>query len=194
MVVRRDRLFGNKGERFFTGFRRAKDIDLNEIIKSNHTFLPRDEVEHNPAYKQIIPYVLFLTPEKKIFLYRRLKNSSEERLHEKYSIGIGGHINPADGNACDALVAGMKRELEEEVEHDGMTHKLCGFLNLEQTSVDKVHFGAVFVVKGRNIKVRESKTMEGRLVSIDEAAKVYEKMEDWSKVIYDALIRGEIDA
>jgi len=193
MVVRREKLFGSNGERFFVGFRNIKTANLLDIIKENYLFMPRSDVEQNPEYKQIIPYILFITPNRKIFLYKRLAGS-EARLQERYSIGIGGHINPIDSNACNILVAGMKRELNEEVEHDAESYKLCGFLNLEQTSVDRVHFGAVFVVKGKSVKVKEKENIEGELVDIGEARKFYNLMEDWSKVVYDALIRGEIDA
>ena len=193
MVVRREHLFGSDGERNFSGFKSVKEFNPLNIIKTSYLFLPRDDAEHNSAYKQIIPYAVFLTNEGKIFLYRRLKNSGEERLHEKYSIGIGGHINPVD-KVGDILIAGMQRELKEEVFCNVREQKLCGFINLEQTSVDSVHFGAVFLVKGNSIEVREREKIEGRLVDIEEAGKYYDKMEDWSKVVYDAIVRGDMSA
>ena len=193
MVVRREHLFGENNEKHFSGFKSINEFNPLHAIKTSHLFLPRNDVENNPAYKQIIPYVVFLTRDKKIFLYRRLKNSDEARLHEKYSIGIGGHINPVDSSS-NALLAGMKRELEEEVACDIEEQKLCGFINLDHTSVDSVHFGAVFIVKGNSIEVKERDKIEGKLMDIEKAGRYYDKMEDWSKVVYDALVRGDMDA
>ena len=42
--------------------------------------------------RQIIPYVI-LRRGRHYFLLRRLKKQTETRLHEKLSLGVGGHIN-----------------------------------------------------------------------------------------------------
>ncbi|GAG48826.1 unnamed protein product, partial [marine sediment metagenome] len=55
-------------------------------------FMPRSQVEKNPAYKQLIPYVL-MSYEGKYLSYVRGKRAGEARLVGNRSIGIGGHIN-----------------------------------------------------------------------------------------------------
>ena len=64
--------------------------ELFEIIKAEHEFMPRDEAEQRPDYKQIIPYVILRRGDE-VFVTRRLSKGGEARLHGKISIGIGGH-------------------------------------------------------------------------------------------------------
>src|SRR5450432_1186674 len=59
------------------------------------SFRPRSEVETDPSWLQLIPYVV-LQHHGRIFHYTRGKSGGEQRLHAKRSIGIGGHINPVD--------------------------------------------------------------------------------------------------
>ena len=74
--------------------------------------------ESDSNYKQVIPYVLF-TYKKSIFSYRRGKHGGEKRLHEKYSIGVGGHIAVEDRTLFSEDNIGygdaMWREVAEEI-------------------------------------------------------------------------------
>jgi predicted NUDIX family phosphoesterase len=60
----------------------------------------REALETNPAYRQLLPYVIVRqigSDAKTRFLtYRRTKLIGEERLADKVSIGFGGHIDAAD--------------------------------------------------------------------------------------------------
>src|SRR4030095_16162199 len=58
-------------------------------------FVERAVAERTPSWKQIIPYTLVQCGER-VLLTRRTKGGGEARLHDKHSIGIGGHINPVD--------------------------------------------------------------------------------------------------
>lgn len=71
-------------------------------------------VETDPRFKQIIPYLIYVR-DGKILTYLKTKQSSESRLHGKWSIGIGGHINPADGKGIRAVFTAAKRESKEEI-------------------------------------------------------------------------------
>ncbi|HEV1996767.1 MAG TPA: hypothetical protein VGR61_01365, partial [Candidatus Dormibacteraeota bacterium] len=73
------------------------DADLDrylEIISAKFEFKRRGDVEEDPGFQQIIPYVVFRHGDR-YFLTKRLKESSEKRLRHLYSLGIGGHINRA---------------------------------------------------------------------------------------------------
>ncbi len=108
------------------------------------------DVENDSSYKQIIPYIVLQTMDSdKTAVYQR--QGSEERLHDLWSLGIGGHINPVDMDTSkDAfkqiLIAGMERELDEELEqmpeHD--QPEFLGVISEDITDVGKVHLGAVF--------------------------------------------------
>ncbi len=65
---------------------------LEKIILDNHTFRAREEAETNTKFKQVIPYVMVRHGDHYL-LTQRTSKQQETRLHGKFSIGIGGHIN-----------------------------------------------------------------------------------------------------
>jgi len=72
-------------------------------------------VETDRRHKQVIPYFVFVNPEGKILTYKKNKTSSEKRLHNFYSIGIGGHVNKCDGKGMRAVRQAAIRECQEEI-------------------------------------------------------------------------------
>lgn len=159
------------------------------IIRDRHFFKPRAEVENDPSFQQIIPYVVFRHGDR-YFLTHRLRASSEKRLRKQYSLGVGGHINPGDLAGGDPILDGLKREWEEEVVYDGKFEaRLLGLLNEDSSPVSKVHLGVVFLVDGDspNIRIRETDKLEGELLTLDEMRMYYLSMESWSQIVYDKL-------
>lgn len=67
---------------------------LATVLESS-TFLQRTAAENDPNYRQIIPYAL-LRHGAFVFRYRRTVAGQDPRLHNKYSLGVGGHINRRD--------------------------------------------------------------------------------------------------
>ena len=93
LVIKRS-LFDELGS--FQGLSFEAEKYLAVILsRGNNFFLPRAQAETDPAYKQIIPYVL-VTFENSVLHYVRGKKAGEQRLVAKGSIGIGGHMNEAD--------------------------------------------------------------------------------------------------
>ncbi|THB81257.1 MAG: phosphoesterase [Desulfobacteraceae bacterium] len=114
-------------------------------------FMDRGRVEADPSLKQIIPYIMFQTPDGLTAVYKRA--GSETRLHDLWSLGIGGHINPEDHNGPQddfksILMAGMERELSEEVlkRPDDCAMTFLGMISEDMTDVGQVHMGAVFKI------------------------------------------------
>lgn len=162
-------------------------------ISEHHGFKPRGEVEEDPAFQQIIPYIVFRHGER-YFLTRRLKQSTEKRLRHLYSLGIGGHINRVDvgdGNGHDPVIEGLRREFTEEVTYEGeWEHRLIGLINDDSNDVSRVHLGLVFEVTGQSpdITIRETGKLEGELLALEEMKIYYLDMESWSQLIYDHLL------
>ena len=159
------------------------------VIRDRYVFKPRAEVEDDPGFQQIIPYVVFRHGDR-YFLTHRLRASAERRLRKQYSLGIGGHINPGDLESGDPIADGLKREWEEEVAYDGhFETELLGLLNDESAPVSKVHLGVVFLVDGDtpNIAIRETKKLGGELLTLHEMRRLYLQMESWSQIVYDRL-------
>lgn len=120
---------------------------LNGMISSVHfDFFRRRDIENNPEYKQLIPYVIVFDAEQRILTYRR--QGTEKRLHSQYSVGVGGHINEYDHRRSDILVdtlmRGMLRECLEELHVDCNNFLFRGIINEEKTEVGHSHLGLVF--------------------------------------------------
>ena len=163
------------------------------VIREHHFFMPRSEVEDDPGYQQIIPYVVF-RHDGRYFLTHRLRASSEKRLRQQYSLGVGGHINPGDLQGGDPIQDGLKREWEEEVVYSGkFDARLLGLLNDDSSPVSKVHLGVVFLVEGDspNIAIRETDKLAGQLLTLEEMKIHYLQMESWSQMVYDRLAAGK---
>ena len=119
LVIRRN-LFEQLGS--FQGLSFEPEKYLNLLLsRGNNFFFPRAQAENDPAYKQIIPYVL-LAFHDRVLHYVRGKKAGEQRLVAKGSIGIGGHMNESDESlfAWDeqAYRAGVEREVNEEIKID----------------------------------------------------------------------------
>lgn len=161
--------------------------ELFEIIKAEHEFMPRDEAEQRPDYKQIIPYVILRRGDE-VFVTRRLNKGGEARLHGKISIGIGGHINPVDEQG-DLLMRGLWREIHEEVELDKHGElSPCGFINDDSNAVGSVHLAACFTlpVEGE-VSVKETEKLEGLWMTKAELKDNYDSMETWTQIALEVL-------
>lgn len=158
-------------------------------VRIHGFFALRRDVEEDRSLKQIIPYMI-VRHERRLFLFQRSGSGEEARLHGKYSIGVGGHINKTDvAGAADVVGAGLKRELEEELAvGGGWQARLVGVLNDDSNSVGQVHFGLVHVVEVEtpDIAVRESDVLSGRLADPAEVRALRDRMETWSQLILDA--------
>jgi len=158
------------------------------IINTNKEFLPRDAMETNPAYKQIIPYLVFQHQDT-FFLMQRQSKASETRLQNKFTLGIGGHIREKDLQTGASIFDWAKREFHEEINYAGSLHiKPLGILNDDSNEVGKVHIGFVLLLQGDsdNISIK-SELKNGQLISLN-ACKTYEpSMETWSQIVFKFL-------
>jgi predicted NUDIX family phosphoesterase len=170
------------------GFHPGEAETFVDRIRRHGEFRPRASVEEDPSLKQIIPY-LILRHRERIFLFQRSAHGSEPRLHGRFSIGVGGHVTEGDIDGGDLLMAGLRRELDEElIVAGGWTARPVGVLNDDQTPVGSVHFGVVYVVEIERpeIRVREEDRLTGRLAGAPEVRTVRGSMETWSQLILDA--------
>ena len=187
LCVRRDDIFPDGAWHGFVG----EELDRAQaVIRTESFFMPRSEVEEDASYQQIIPYVVFRHRDRYL-LTRRLKASSEKRLRQLCSLGVGGHINPGDLEQGDPVQDGLKREFQEEcVYSGGYTSRLLGLLNDESSPVSKVHLGVVFLLDGDSdrISIREVEKLSGELLTLAEMRIYYLEMESWSQMVYDRLL------
>ena len=155
-------------------------------------FLTRTVAEHLFSCKQVIPYVL-IRHEDRYLLMRRTKRQTESRLHEKYSLGIGGHINKGDLSPApdQVILAAMRRELAEEIQVEGEEScELIGAINDDSTEVARVHLGLVFLLRTSSARytIVEQDLHTAAWRSVSELAEYYEQMETWAQIVYDCVV------
>lgn len=185
LVVPREKLFTGA---MLTGFEPMTSFTpWQKLIEEHRSFLPRYQMEEDPSYKQIIPYLVFCH-EGKYFLMQRNSTASEKRLQSKRSLGIGGHIRKEDLQEKD-IIGWAKREFAEEIDYKGSIDiKPLGIINDESNDVGKVHIGFAFLLEGdsSDIAIR-SELKSGELLTIDECMTHYDSMETWSQLVFDHL-------
>ncbi len=163
-------------------------------VRAASEYRPRRLVEEDASMQQIIPYCIVHHPSDDTYLLtRRLRRSSERRLHHLYSLGVGGHVNPGDGAGGDPVVGGLLREWREEVVcASPATARLVAMLNDDSTPVSRVHLGLVFLVEpsGAVTSVREVHKLEGESLPLAAMRRHYLSMESWSQLVYDDLVGG----
>jgi predicted NUDIX family phosphoesterase len=155
------------------------------IVAREGRFEDRATAEAERGWKQVIPY-LVLRNGPAYFLMRRTRAGADPRLHDRWSIGIGGHLNLGDGD----LAGGLRREWREEIEADfEPAFELVGLLNDDSTEVGGVHVGAVYVAEaaGRPVAIRETDKLVGSFAEPDAIAAVRLDLETWSALVFDHL-------
>ena len=182
----------------FQGFTGEVDHYLSELFSPAHiSYQPRHEVERDPSFKQLIPYVIFRhrAPDgrQSVFQYTRGSGQGEGRLHRKRSVGIGGHISAVDVGADGSgnpYEEGMRRELDEEVSIDSPYSSRCaGLINDDVSEVGRVHLGVVHVfdVERPAVHPRETEIIECGFRPVEEILADMEGFETWSQICMKAL-------
>lgn len=186
LVVQRDLFFGQ--ESAWHGLRAVDFAPFLECIAKEQQFLPRSVMETDPNFKQIIPYLVFAFGDK-LFVMQRGSQSTESRLHNKYTLGIGGHIRQEDMQDSQNIIDWAQREFHEEVNFTGnLTVEPVGIINDDSNPVGQVHVGFVFLLRGDNANISiKSELKHGELMTFEECKQVYSNLEGWSQMVFDHL-------
>ena len=181
----------------FQGFSADIGRYLPELLDPAHvSYRPRPEMEKDPSFKQLIPYVIFRhqRPDGTItlFCYTRGKGQGESRLHAKRSIGVGGHISSVDSlvDATSPYVEGLRRELAEEVDVQTDYEDRCaGLINDDRTEVGTVHLGVVHCYRVAKPAVfpREADLVDAGFRPLAELWAGFDRLESWSQICLEAL-------
>lgn len=196
IVAPRKHIFNNE-DLTFQGTLQNKKI-VNKIIKNisnTYEVMRRGDAEENEKFKQPIPYAVIKRGDE-VFVYERLKGAGEVRLHNKLSIGVGGHMNeiPGEKDFNKILNENLLREIEEELIIDNKKFKVTpiGLINDDENEVGRVHIGilvAIEVPEGADVQVRETEELQGQFLQIEKLKlrRFYERLENWSKIAIDIL-------
>ena len=181
-----DELGGGAG---WLGIRPAGEAELADLVRRRGEFRPRVEMEADPSWKQVIPYPI-LRAGPRWFLMRRTRAGGDVRLHDRYSIGVGGHVNPVDRGLDGDLTRALEREWTEELDVDFVpSFRFVGLLNDDTTAVGQVHLGLVYEgdAGGRPVAIRETDKLTGGFVETREVAAVVERLETWSRLAFEFI-------
>jgi len=190
------------------GLIRGNSAVLERIVQ-NGKFHIRGELEEDPSFKQIIPYAIISNTEpdqpagggvqqsESFYLFRRTSGQSEKRLHNKFSLGVGGHMNPSDSIEPKEqyLVDELKRELFEEVRLLNGCQiediEFIGFINDDTIPVGRVHIGLLYNIRVSNkeVYINETDKMTAEWIEKSMLAGFYKGMETWTKITFDYYIR-----
>lgn len=224
-VVRRRDLFERESVQGFAALS-PSELEATYLMKARTAgfFVERAHAENDSSLKQLIPYCIIvdqasLEPTSlasevvtsgslRVLCLRRLGAQGEARLHDKLSIGIGGHLNPIDltisnpkplrdlkdPSRAKIISNGVLREVTEELEVPEsltLTPRPVGVLNDDSTPVGSVHFGLVYAIAApSNITIREKDHMAGewrewRSLARDERGGA--NFESWSAFLLRTL-------
>ena len=182
-AVARDTLFD--GVPAWRGVRPDHAAEILKRVEEAGMYVPRASAESDRTLKQIIPY-LVLRDGDRIFLMKRTRAGGDARLHDRYTIGIGGHLNPGD----DSALSGLEREWHEELEAAFVPQfRFLGLLNDDTVDVGVHHLGLVYLAEasGRSVGVRETDKLSGSFERIEVVRAAYDLMETWSQLVLDAI-------
>ena len=195
VVTPRSQVFPDESEAF-QGLQHDPEMNqeiLTRIEKDFGTMI-RGEAEDNFAFKQLIPYGIIKKGDQ-VFVYKRLVGGGDGRLHGKFSIGVGGHMNyTEETELLDLIGENLTREIGEEIKLDqGFSRaEVVGIINDDSDEVGEVHLGilvAVEVPENTIVEVKETDTLEGLFVDIEKlkSEEYKNKLENWSKIALDVL-------
>ena len=174
-----------------TSFTSERAEKIRALANERKLFLSRAIAETDETHKQIIPYIAICHGNRHLLLKRSSKQS-EARLHNKLSLGIGGHINDGElkPGVTDLVHAGMLRELSEEVELKGKyTVHTVGVIYDPSTAVGRVHLGIVFRVdcESPEFTLGEPELMSGDWTERERLKEFLPSMETWSQLLANGL-------
>lgn len=179
------------------------DENLWHHILNNFQSIPRSAAEKDYNFKQLIVYVLIRSGD--LYLtYKRTPRAHEERLRQKYSIGIGGHVNTIDRNQLPLfnddhkeglLVQAVWREIREEINIKCKIlaePQLICFINDDSNNVGKVHFGTVWLLEISKPTVSTKGERGIGKIKFDDIPHLQAKkgyFEKWSRLLIAYLAR-----
>jgi len=176
---------------------------LEPLLESAGLWIgPRYQLEDDPRFSQVIPYVVAKVGGK-VLAYTRGAEGGEARLHGMVSVGVGGHVDfegvvtkPArfEIDAEQTLYYTAIRELDEEIGSPTNRNQwqpvLKGLLATRGTPVGDVHVGVVYTITLDELPPRVENTMvDVQAMSVDELSALNEqgRLEPWTKALLPFL-------
>jgi predicted NUDIX family phosphoesterase len=181
------------------------DSSFYSMTNEQLRLVDRADCETDRSLRQILPYVICVDSDLKVFTYSRGGKGAEGRLHGNLSIGLGGHMDeqiPAATSFATWMSIEGNRELAEEA---GLPATSLSFTHLlaDTNDVGCVHCGVVAI---RYVSAEEKAALSpeagcienGEWLSVHKLAEdaLFQRLEGWSKLALPIVARyvEQIDA
>ena len=179
----------NKIKNINLGFTKITKKEILELVKQGE-YRPRSLMEKDENYKQFIPYIA-IKKKNELFIYQRSKTGGEDRLFNKWTLGVGGHVDKPD-SLISATIREIKEELDLEVAEKDLN--FVGFINSNTTDVDIVHLGIAIIVEVSDnfdfSKGELDKLINRNFYTEEILDKKSENFEEWSKIFYNEYLKN----
>lgn len=164
--------------------------ELYRLIKEHGSYqLRNNELEANPAFRQVTPYVVVKCGNK--YLYSaRTAAAGEKRLSGKGLVGFGGHTKAEDVEGREMTEWGL-REINEELDirTNLKSFKFAGLIIDNSEEVSLVHLGVLIVAEAETtqLQIREKdKFVDPIWLTKKELREYYPTMEGWSRLALES--------
>jgi predicted NUDIX family phosphoesterase len=177
--------------------------DCAILSKYKLAFLSRDNVEESDNIQPIAIAVITNRERDKVFVVRknprRLDKKNPKRSPEfnRYLLYIGGHIRQEDqsedhSNCLDTIKRTLHREIDEEIGESIFPKEITPFLiYTPDNAKSKRHLAVTFVIEmdfeNKNFKLRSDefkkrskRSLNGKIVSVDDLVNIDGTLESWS--------------
>lgn len=167
-----------------------EDESKFDLLCSHSLIVDRDVAETDDNYKQFIPYTIVSDGNGKYFAYRRGKSGGENRLHDLYSIGVGGHVDTVNTiESKQQIIDAQNREIKEEIGVYPKSSEFYCLLNDDSNAVGRVHLGVVYRATVDAVGEIEHTVEDHGFFTADEIRAM--NLEGWSRILVESGALGQ---
>lgn len=189
--------------------------------KKNFFFSKRGPAETDESLVQIIPYAYIINPDKThIIIYTRTLSGGEQRLHNKISVGVGGHIDeethtslPTDQYTVDIYSEALREVFEEtrisKADIRSVSYKDTIYMTYPE--VCKYHVGILLEVQVplnimmKSLSLENDGEIKASVIKLNKLYDIYQKnsetlktnkeseIEDWSLLVIKSILTNYLE-
>lgn len=170
-------------------------------------FRPRAALEEDPAFLQVIVQGLVTRGGMPLALFRATREQRQDqfvetRLNARIALAAGGHVEPVEAHADDALCAAMLRELTEELTFEApplpASLTPCGIICAAAPAaamLDRVHIGFVYhapTTGAVSLPAGSDEFVHLEFLNAARLRELYPRMEGWGQLLTTAILEGQL--
>lgn len=163
---------------------------IYQYVRQNGVFLPRDDVEDDDDYLQIVPWIVVQRYDR-LWVMERLATAEDPRLDSPWTLGISGHVEEPPTSVVDPIAWNTRKLWHDTVILDRSCRAhLVGAIKDNENQVGKHHLGLLFFI-GLQTGVpamAEGLNLIGSFRRINLLTNHTRELDDWSNWIVASLL------